>query len=43
VKHWNWLPRDVVDAPSLEVLKASLDRALSTVIYWKMSLTMIGD
>ena len=31
VKHRKRLPRDVVDAPSLEVLKARLDRALSNV------------
>ena len=27
VKHWNRLPREVVDAPSLETCKARLDRA----------------
>ena len=29
VKHWNRLPREVVDAPSLEIVKVRLDRALS--------------
>ncbi|KFP10655.1 hypothetical protein Z169_09848, partial [Egretta garzetta] len=32
VKHWNRLPREVVEAPSLEAFKARLDRALSSVI-----------
>ncbi|KFQ63130.1 hypothetical protein N334_13309, partial [Pelecanus crispus] len=30
-RHWNRLPRDVVDAPSLEVFKARLDGALSNL------------
>lgn len=29
---WNRLPREVVDAPSIEVFKAGLDRALSNMI-----------
>ncbi|KAK4810720.1 hypothetical protein QYF61_007694 [Mycteria americana] len=33
VRHWNRLPREVVDAPSLEVFKARLDGALSNLIY----------
>ncbi|KAK4825142.1 LOW QUALITY PROTEIN: hypothetical protein QYF61_024122 [Mycteria americana] len=32
VKHWNRLPREVVDAPSLETFKARLDVALSNPI-----------
>ena len=32
VKHWNRLPREVVDAPSLETFKVSLDGALSNLI-----------
>ena len=32
VKHWNWLPKWVVDAPSLETFKVRLDRALSNLI-----------
>ncbi|KFR10327.1 hypothetical protein N306_14583, partial [Opisthocomus hoazin] len=32
VRHWNRLRREVVDAPSLEVFKARLDRALSNLV-----------
>ncbi|KFM14060.1 hypothetical protein AS27_01698, partial [Aptenodytes forsteri] len=32
VRHCNRLPREVVDAPSLEVLKARLDGALSNLV-----------
>ncbi|KFQ95849.1 hypothetical protein Y956_02459, partial [Nipponia nippon] len=32
VKHWNRLPREAVDAPSLETFKARLDGALSNLI-----------
>ncbi|KFM14098.1 hypothetical protein AS27_05525, partial [Aptenodytes forsteri] len=32
VRHWNRLPREVVDDPSLEVFKARLDGALSNLV-----------
>jgi len=32
VRHWNRLPSDVVNAPSLESFKARLDGALSNVV-----------
>ncbi|KFW69294.1 hypothetical protein AS28_05514, partial [Pygoscelis adeliae] len=32
VRHWNRLPRQVVDAPSLEVFKARWDEALSNLV-----------
>jgi len=32
VKHWNGLPREVVEASPLETLKTRLDRALSNLI-----------
>ncbi|KFV55023.1 hypothetical protein N341_00330, partial [Tyto alba] len=32
VKHWSRLPREVVDAPSLETFKVRLDGALSNLI-----------
>ncbi|KGL94018.1 hypothetical protein N301_04514, partial [Charadrius vociferus] len=32
VRHWNRLPREVVEAPSLEVIKARLDVALGNLV-----------
>ena len=32
VRHWHRLPREVVDAPSLETLKVRLDRALNNLL-----------
>ncbi|KFV99691.1 hypothetical protein N326_05542, partial [Eurypyga helias] len=32
VRHWNRLPREAVDASSLEVFKARLDEALSNLV-----------
>ncbi|KFV90427.1 hypothetical protein N326_03246, partial [Eurypyga helias] len=32
VKHWNKLPREAADAPSLEVFQARLDEALSNLV-----------
>ena len=32
VRHWNRLPRDVVDAPSLETFKVRLGQALDNLI-----------
>ena len=32
VRSWNRLPREVVDAPSLEVFKARLDGALGSLV-----------
>ncbi|KFV57809.1 hypothetical protein N341_04274, partial [Tyto alba] len=32
VRHWNRLPREVVDVPSLEVFKTMLDGALTNLI-----------
>jgi len=38
VKPWPRLPREVVDAPSLETFKARLDGALSSLVWQKVSL-----
>ncbi|KFV00007.1 hypothetical protein N340_11853, partial [Tauraco erythrolophus] len=32
VRQWNRLPKEVVDAPSLEVFKARLDEALGNLV-----------
>ncbi|KFQ40951.1 hypothetical protein N332_14617, partial [Mesitornis unicolor] len=32
VRHWHRLPREAVDAPSLEAFKTRLDRALSSLV-----------
>ncbi|KGL88068.1 hypothetical protein N301_03709, partial [Charadrius vociferus] len=32
VRHWNRLPREAVEVPSLEVLKARLDVALGNLV-----------
>jgi len=42
MKHWHRLPREVVDAASLETLKARLDGALSNLVQLKMSLLIAG-
>jgi len=42
VRHWNRLPRAAVDAPSLEVFKARLDGALTSLTELKISLLMAG-
>ena len=41
VTHWNRLPKEVVDAPSLEALKARLDVALGSLVWWLVALPMI--
>jgi len=43
VKPWARLPREAVAAPSVAVFKARLDGALSTLVWWKMSLLMAGE
>jgi len=42
VRHWDRLPREAVAAPSLAVFKARLDGALNNLVWWKVSLPMVG-
>jgi len=42
VKHWNRLPREVVEAPFLETFKARLDGGLSNLVWLVMSLLTGG-
>jgi len=42
VTHWNRLPKEVVDTPSLEALKARLDVALGSLVWWLETLHIAG-
>ena len=42
VTHWNWLPKEAVDAPSLEAFKARLDVALGSLVWWLVTLRIAG-
>ena len=39
---WNRLPKEVVDAPSLEAFKARLDVALGNLVWWLATLHIVG-
>ena len=43
LKHQNRLPRDMVDASSLETFKVRLHEALSNLVQLKMSLLIAGE
>ena len=43
VGYWSRLPRETVDAQSLEMFKARLDGALSNLVWWEVSLPLVGD
>jgi len=42
VTHWNRLPKEAVDAPSLEAFKARLDVALGSLVRWLVTLHIAG-
>ena len=43
VMHWNRLPKEVVDAPSLEAFKARLDVAPGSLVWWLATLHIAGE
>ena len=42
VRHWNRLPKEAVDAPSLQAFKARLDVALGSLGCWLATLHIAG-
>ena len=42
VPPWNRLPEEVVDIPSLEAFKATLDVALGSLVWWLVTLHIAG-
>ena len=42
VMHWNRLPKEAVDAPSLQAFKARLDVALGSLGCWLATLQIAG-
>ena len=42
VTHWNRLPKEDVDAPSLDAFKARLDVALGSLVWWLATLHVAG-
>jgi len=40
--HWNGLPKEVVDAPSLEAFKVWLDLTLGSLVWWLATLHIAG-
>jgi len=39
---WNRLPKEVVDASSMEAFKARLDVALGSLVWWLVTLHIAG-
>ena len=42
VTHWNRLPKQVVDAPSLEAFRDRLDVSLGSLVWWVVTLHIAG-
>jgi len=41
IRHWNWQPREAMDAPLLEELEARLDEALGSLMQSVTALPMV--
>jgi len=41
--HWNRLPKEAVDASSLEAFKARLDVALGSLVWWLANVHTAGS
>jgi len=42
LRYWNGLPREAVSVPSLKALKARLNGALGSLVWWVVTLLMAG-
>ena len=42
LKNWNRLPKEAVDAPSLQAFMARLDVALGSLVWWLATLHIAG-
>ena len=40
---WNMLPKEVVDAPSLDAFKARVDVVLGSLVWWLATLHIAGE
>ena len=40
--HWNRLPKEAVDVPSLEAFEARLDVALGSLVWWLVTVHIAG-
>ena len=43
VTHWNRLPKEALDAPTLEAFKARLDVALGSLVWWLATVHVAGE